>query len=302
VFKLFKLLIMTVLILSLLLNVTACQGPTTTVTQTVTSSTATTTTTATLPPVTTTSASTSTKPPETTTTVTPVTTTTPAGPELPTLVSLSADISGADLQGVEFAQLTGVFLFNDKENPGYYYIDLLSDNDSFGPQTVEWYRTTKQVTLVWKVWAGHDAYYRLKNNEPVSKVFKTRITYSPFISLSIPGAAPTDMERALADRINVERNSRHLPVLTWDNDLYKQALQRLYVFGLEGIITAPQAGQLETAYVSTGGVNEDAISVYQSWIVNEKYLAVLTNPDIKYFAVRSDTYSNHKFFVIGLYK
>jgi hypothetical protein len=292
-----------ILILSLILSVSACQSSTSTTktssttTQATSVSTVTTTTTKTTTTAQTTITST---PTVSTTTTTPI-----VGPNLPAFVSLSTDKAGPDLQGVDFARVTAVFLFDTKEEPGYYYINLLSDNDSFGAQTIEWYRATKQVPVTWQVYAGHDAYYRLKNNEPVANIFKTQITYSMFVSLNtVASNNPSDLEKALADRINAERNNRHLSILAWDSDLYNRVLPRLTTIGHEGVITPPPTGQsyLETAYVSTGGSNEDVISIFQNWIINEGYYSVVTNPNIKSFAIRSDRYNNHKFYVVGLYK
>jgi len=170
---------------------------------------------------------------------------------------------------------------------------------------VEWYRATRQIELTWPVYAGREAYYRLKNNELVSDIFQTQVSYAKYVSLTtVPRDSPSDLEREIADRVNQERKLRGLSLLTWDNDLYKQALQRLKAFGEEGVITLPPADQtyLETAYETKGGIGQDAITIFQSWLVEAKYFNVLTNPNVKSFAVRTDVYSNHKFFTVGLFK
>jgi len=209
------------------------------------------------------------------------------------------------LQSVELARITAVFRFDSANEPGFYSITLLSDNDSFGAKEVEWYRATKQVSLEWAVFAGRDAYYRLKNDEPIADIFQTQVSYKKFVSLTtIPRETPSDLEREIVDYVNRERASRGLSLLTWDDSLYKQALQRLKAIGEEGVILPPPAGQpySETAYVSTGGVGQDAITIYRYWTTDPNYFAVLTHPNAKSFAIRTDTYNNKKFYAIGLFK
>jgi len=224
----------------------------------------------------------------------------PPAPVLPSRVSLTVNT-----QSVEIARVTAVFRFDTRSDPGYYYITLLSGNDSFGALEVEWYRATKQISLEWPVYAGRPAYYRLRNDEPVGDIFQTQVSYKKFISLTaIPRDAPSDLEREIVDYVNRERLTRGLSLLAWDDGLYKEALQRLKQFGEEGVILPPRAGQPypETAYVATGGVGEDAFTISRYWIVNEAYFAIVTNPKAKSFAVRTDTYNNKKFYVVGLFK
>jgi hypothetical protein len=290
-------------------SLTSTETPASTVPASTPTTAVTTTTESSAPPATTptVTANQTTVTPVVSTTSVPSTSTTPVVtvPVLPELVSMAADKVGADLHGELSARVTAVFRFDVSDDPGYYNISLVSGNDSYSGQTIEWYRATKQISLTWIIEAGQDAFYRLMNNEPVEDVFQSRINYSRFESLNkIPSKTPSDLELDLANKINVERNLRGLPLLTWDNDLYNQALQRLTAFGQEGMVTPPPSSQtsLEITYISLSGASEDSIGIFQSWIINEKYSGIIADPKIKSFAVRTDLYNNHRFYVVGLFK
>lgn len=316
-----KLLIIVLLTLSLAATVFACQAPETPETQLPITPTAPTTPAS---PTTPTAPTTPTTPPTPTMPTTPTISTTPATPTVPTtptenvtvppppapqpalpvLASITADKTGAELWSA-LVRITAVFAFDTKNDSGYYRISLLSGSDNFGTKDLEWYRASKQIELTWIVPPDNQAYNRLKNNELVSSVFKTQVSYDKFVSLStVPRTSPSDLEREIADRVNQERKLRGLALLAWDEDLYKEALQRLKAFGEEGSITPPPPAQIyqETAYVATGGVGQDAITIFQSWLVNEKYFNVLMSPNVKSFATRTDIYSNQKFYAVGLFK
>lgn len=221
-------------------------------------------------------------------------------PILPTFISVTANT-----QSTELARVTAVFRFDSTNQPGYYSISLLSGSDNFGAQQVEWYRATKQIEVIWSVPAGRQAYYRLKNDEPVSAIFQTQVSYKKFVSLNtVPRDTPSELEREIVDYVNRERTSRGLSLLAWDDSLYKQALPRLKAIGEEGVILPPPVGQAfsETAYVSTGGIGQDAITIYRFWTTDPNYFNVITSPGITSLAIRTDTYDNHKFYAIGLFK
>ena len=224
-------------------------------------------------------------------------------PVLPVLASITADKTGAELFSA-MVRVTAVFRFDAKNDPGYYYISLLSGSDSFGTKEVEWYRAAKQIELTWTVLPDNDAYNRLKNNELVSAVFQTPVSYSKYVSLTtVPRDTPTTLENQIVTLINQQRLNRGFSLPTWDTDLYKQAPQRLTAFGEEGAILPPPAGQPypETAYVAIGG-GRDAVTVFENWLISAQYSTIMTDPNVKSYAIRTDIYNNQKFYAVGLFR
>ena len=236
------------------------------------------------------------------TTSPPVTLATPTSPAQPVLPKL--DTMYSDMRST-IPRITAVFRFDTTNDPGFYDITLVSGNDSFGTQEIEWYRAAKEVSLTWSITPGTPAFYQLMNNGLVSEIFQTQITYRKFMSLStVPRTSPSDLETQIADQINKERVARGLSLLSWNGTIFTQVLPaRLKALGEEGVITPPPTDQpyLEADYTSGTGVGEDAITIYQSWVVNANYSAVIYSPNARSFAIRTDEYDNHRFYAVALF-
>jgi len=246
-----------------------------------------------------------TPPPVTTTPTTPAPTT-PLAPQpvLPVLSSIRADKTSAELFSA-LVRITAVFAFTDKSEPGFYSISLVSGSDNFGAKDIAWYRGTGQFDLTWVVPPDNSAYNRLKNNELVSTVFQAQVSYKKFVSLTtVPRETPTELENQIVAQVNQQRLNRGLSQLTWDTELYKTAIPRLTAFGEEGAVIPPPASQpyLETAYSAGGGAPQNAVTIFESWLTSDKYNVIIFNPNAKSFAIRTDIFSNQKFFAVGLFK
>ncbi|MDP3879470.1 MAG: hypothetical protein Q8Q07_04085 [Dehalococcoidales bacterium] len=220
---------------------------------------------------------------------------------LPQVIALTSSVvDPLDLHNKVTTVIEVTLSFTPENSPGYYKVTLLSSRDDFGDKVIDWYGGTNITKVYWTLTTGTETFNDLLKGVSYKEILETRIEYQEFYSKTASIISdPIPLEKDIARSISDVRENKKLTPLLWS--------QRNFDFATEEVEKVGKLGKLSVSddhprdYLILGHESRETTEpqeLLDYWVRQEQSRGILYDPRIKEIGVKTDTYSNNKYYTI----